>query len=451
MSNRFNATSFGQRVVAHIAGPKVQKLIARFPRTPADTLRELSLAGDDTVDAYLEHAVDFNPKRDDIIEKLRSDAAAGHPQAKALWSELNTVPEWVDFARVKRGQKVFFRFAEIFQMLFLFDSLIGTGAPDFSKVFLATGYLANPSKQSFKRLVETIHWVVNIMADEELGPGSDAWAATVRVRFLHAAVRRRLAAKWAADEVVFPINQEQNCATILSICVNPFMQFPSLGIRSSKEEREDFGHAWRYIGYLLGIPDKWNPLRNGFDWAISFSADIVAHIMNPDEHAIRVANAVLGGAAVGLSDIVERLRPTFVFSQLPAKKKKRIENLTPFFFKIFTHMAREIVGDEFCDFVGFPNNRDIPLLHKVIARVGLSGVIVATRVLRVVPPVRDVTGKLRKGHYKRKNTKNQRNQPKNQNKHIPADRVEVKVEAPSGGPSGARSGDSARAAAFIEE
>ncbi|KXS14705.1 hypothetical protein M427DRAFT_337160 [Gonapodya prolifera JEL478] len=112
--------------------------------------------------------------------------------------------------------------------------------------------MSSPNRQTFRRLVETAHWVVNCMTDDgtsgfpvssfqtiqhlpfptllALGPDSDAWQAIVRVRFLHASVRRRLQAKWASNaEVILPINQLQNFATLLAICVQPFMQFPSLG------------------------------------------------------------------------------------------------------------------------------------------------------------------------------------------------------------------------------
>jgi len=38
-----------------------------------------------------------NPNKDPVLEKL--------------WTQVNTVPEWVDWEQVKRGQEFFYRYA----------------------------------------------------------------------------------------------------------------------------------------------------------------------------------------------------------------------------------------------------------------------------------------------------------------------------------------------------
>lgn len=48
------------------------------------------------------------PKRDlySLLEKHAKD----DPKLDELWSEINTVPDWVDWEQIKRGQEVFFRY-----------------------------------------------------------------------------------------------------------------------------------------------------------------------------------------------------------------------------------------------------------------------------------------------------------------------------------------------------
>lgn len=53
-------------------------------------------------------AVDPPPKRDLYI-LLRDNAEKDETLAK-LWKEVNTVPEWVDWEQIARGQDVFYRY-----------------------------------------------------------------------------------------------------------------------------------------------------------------------------------------------------------------------------------------------------------------------------------------------------------------------------------------------------
>lgn len=41
-----------------------------------------------------------------LVERHADD----DPKLKELWSQIHTVPEWVDWEQIKRGQEVFFRY-----------------------------------------------------------------------------------------------------------------------------------------------------------------------------------------------------------------------------------------------------------------------------------------------------------------------------------------------------
>lgn len=49
-----------------------------------------------------------SPKRDllALVERHTDD----DPKLKELWTQIHTVPEWVDWEQIKRGQEVFFRY-----------------------------------------------------------------------------------------------------------------------------------------------------------------------------------------------------------------------------------------------------------------------------------------------------------------------------------------------------
>ena len=51
---------------------------------------------------------DKGPKRD--LYSLLKEHAKADPKLDQLWTEINTVPDWVDWEQIKRGQEVFFRY-----------------------------------------------------------------------------------------------------------------------------------------------------------------------------------------------------------------------------------------------------------------------------------------------------------------------------------------------------
>jgi hypothetical protein len=49
------------------------------------------------------------PFKKDLYGLLR-DHADEDPKLQELWTQVNTVPEWVDWDQIQRGQDVFFRY-----------------------------------------------------------------------------------------------------------------------------------------------------------------------------------------------------------------------------------------------------------------------------------------------------------------------------------------------------
>lgn len=52
---------------------------------------------------------DDKPFKKDLYGLLKKHADED-PKLKELWDEVNTVPEWVDWEQIQRGQDVFFRY-----------------------------------------------------------------------------------------------------------------------------------------------------------------------------------------------------------------------------------------------------------------------------------------------------------------------------------------------------
>jgi hypothetical protein len=109
--------------------------------------------------------------------------------AQDFVTEAETVPPWVDWDRIRRGQEFFLRNAGSLCVALLNLALIGGfGAPKINAVLQATGYLTR-GKGTQRRLSETLQMVLDCIPDGALRPGGRGWHSVLNVRLLHAGVR----------------------------------------------------------------------------------------------------------------------------------------------------------------------------------------------------------------------------------------------------------------------
>lgn len=86
----------------------------------------------------------------------------------------------------------------------------------------------------------------------------------MRVRLLHATVRNRLSKLVDQDPAYFnkakystPINmRDATHATAIFYYITLFRELPKIGIQPRPQETEDFLALFRYIAYVMGIPDS---------------------------------------------------------------------------------------------------------------------------------------------------------------------------------------------------
>jgi len=202
------------------------------------------------------------PQRDLYI--LLRDNQASDPKLHELWTEVNTVPSWVDWAQIERGQDVFYRYGGPALTGLTYQSLLGgMGAARVVETLARTGGFN--TKVARKRLFETTQHILQCTKSlESIKPGGAGHASSVRVRLLHAAVRQRImklaeqrpsyfnVAEWGV-----PVNDLDQIATIGTFCATLiWVSFPRQGIFLREREKEDYVALWRYIGYLLGTPTE---------------------------------------------------------------------------------------------------------------------------------------------------------------------------------------------------
>lgn len=202
------------------------------------------------------------PQRD--LYLLLRDNQASDPKLAELWKEVNTIPDWVDWKQIERGQDVFYRYGGPALTGLTYQSLLGgMGAARVVETLARTGGFS--TKVARRRLFETTQHILQCTRSlDSLKPGGEGHASSIRVRLLHAAVRQRILklanqrpSYYNVEEWGVPVNDLDQIATIGTFCATLiWLSFPRQGIFLREQEKVDYVALWRYIGYLLGTPTE---------------------------------------------------------------------------------------------------------------------------------------------------------------------------------------------------
>ncbi|MDV6298151.1 oxygenase MpaB family protein [Dietzia maris] len=193
------------------------------------------------------------------LDEALTTGTAGLPEDTApvlreYIARLEDTPDWVDWARIERGQKVYLRLGQNAADILLQLSLIGGyrfGGP--TDLLVATGGLTGNT--TLRRLAETSHWTMSLSIPDGLRPGGEAWRLTGHVRAMHAVVNHAMEPRWDTGHWGLPINQSDLAATLGLFDAVVLLGVRTLGVPVSRQDSADVMHVWRYVGWLLGVDD----------------------------------------------------------------------------------------------------------------------------------------------------------------------------------------------------
>jgi hypothetical protein len=231
----------------------------------------------------------------DTALKQGIDAVDDAPQALIdLFAQLDDVPLWVDWERMDRGGEVFLRSGGLgIAVLGLYSLPVTYSSPDGNKPLVFTGHLL---KRAPRRLAETASFVVATCRPGGLRRDAEGFAITVKVRLMHAQVRRLLwrSGRWNGDDWGTPINQVYMAGTNLALSAILLEGLERLGARFSHDEGEALLHLWRYSGYLTGVhPELLCSTRADARWLGEMIFDSQAV---PDDDSRALVNALMSSS-----------------------------------------------------------------------------------------------------------------------------------------------------------
>lgn len=179
---------------------------------------------------------------------------------KKMFLQTQTIPEWLNHNLLKSGAELCMR-ANLDSLISLRDYCL-IGGYDFAylnKPLIATEAL---KKGAVKRLSETLDFWVNVTRYHALELHKKGYEFAIKTRLIHSYARlsiRKHYKNWNTQSWGEPINSWDMMATYIGFSLIFLHSLHKLGNTFSEQEEEGLFHLWKYVGYLLGIPEKLLP------------------------------------------------------------------------------------------------------------------------------------------------------------------------------------------------
>ena len=310
------------------------------------------LVDSDLADKYVAHTLIGDPVMDAVVDELAplpqeqvhnfiqagmhgEDMSQAPALLRAFFDTPPPDPAWLDQNAFLPGVYAFQRNSVPVLSAFVTGTLIDGFSTLIAKSFVQTGRIFDNGvwrlKQNNRHQME-IFWPGGLM------PYGDGWRLSVRIRFVHAQVRRLLALteEWDHDAWGVPISAAHLGYAVSCFAARTLKHSEALGAQYTPEERAGFHAVWRYSGYLMGIPES--ILFADEDDALRLYRIGSLCEPPPSQESIIMTNALINSAPLvaGIEDRVQR--------------DKLVNN-------VIYPVSRALIGKDLADDLMFPSSR----------------------------------------------------------------------------------------------
>jgi len=278
------------------------------------------MKGDAPADRLVEwmFAADMKATRP-LFERALEQGIKAVPDAPAPLREFFELverrPDWVDMKLVEEGALVNDRGGMDY---FLVDRDLGLmggyQASAFNKALLLTGAL---QKGAGRRVAETVQWWLDCTERGGMERFGAGFKSTVRVRMIHAMVRRHIGRmpEWRTAEWGLPINQVDMAATALAFPMVMLLGGRLLGVALTRRDAQAGMHLGRYAAWLMGVEEQWLPRDEQEGRTLLYQLSL--SITNPDETSVQLGRFFLGRAGMRNLGLPEYVLPWYPLLRAP--------------------------------------------------------------------------------------------------------------------------------------
>ncbi|MCW2856253.1 MAG: hypothetical protein JWR52_1868 [Marmoricola sp.] len=288
------------RPMLRLAGPG-----ARMRGEELEDLKAGLLRRDELADAFVrsvreDHVVTMPQFRAALVDGLGTVPDVPLP-LRTLFEQLEDRPTWVDDDLLEQGGAAARRIGGDGFDILAFGSLLGGYRSGGAlQPLVRTGRIG---QDTLTRVGETGQWWLGVTSPGGMARQGEGWKLSVHVRIMHGFVNYQLEREadwdWAFRGV--PINAYDRAGTIGSFSTSYLLQARALGIRIPREDAAAIMHLWSYVGWLMGVDERWLPrterrgrrvLGNviaGFSGPEESSRQLGAGLIHMHDHAPRIS------------------------------------------------------------------------------------------------------------------------------------------------------------------
>lgn len=188
------------------------------------------------------------------IEQLENPPSA----LQEFFRHIDTAPAWLKPEMLEEGAEAA-QFGGLVAFYVLRDMALMGGYVYFNSMNQTLAAAGPLYQDTSLRLGETGKWLQDVTAPGGLGRYSTGFTTTIRVRLVHALVRRQLQQRgdWQHESWGIPINQMDMLSTYLAFGPVTISGMRLFGVPVNRKESAALLHMWRYIGWLMGMDEKW--------------------------------------------------------------------------------------------------------------------------------------------------------------------------------------------------
>ena len=244
-------------------------------------------------------------------------------------------PPWLDREEFGPGIRAFHRHSGMALVGFVTGVLVDGFATYIAKSFVLSGRIFD---RGVRRLQQNNRHLLEIFLPGGLERYGDGWKLSVRIRLIHAQLRRLLgrSEEWDWEAWGTPISAAHLGYAAACFSARTIVHAERLGVRFSREERDSIMALWRYCAWLMGIPES--VLFTNEQEALDLYE--TATLCEPpiSDESIIMANALLNSAPL-VAGVTE-----------PAERRAMVR-------KLIYPLSRALIGNEMADSFRFPRTR----------------------------------------------------------------------------------------------
>jgi hypothetical protein len=286
------------------------------------------------------------------MHQLVMDVTSGLPVPHAptallaLSREASVVPPWFDAELANVGARAFMRAGRLAGTVLGSASIVmGYASPAGNKPLALSGRL---TEHAARRLSETSKFVLLVCSPDGSHPFAPGHAAALRVRLMHAHVRRMLLAspRYDTESWGVPINQHDMAGTLLLFSIVVIEGLRKLGFSMTTLEAEGYFLLWRYIGQVMGVDTEIIPRSIAEAVRLGEFIDLTQH--PPDRDAKALTRALLDS-------------PFQVASSAKSRRNAELQSTVGAAF------TRALLGDERADALDVPRSAYRNIIAPLVA------------------------------------------------------------------------------------